>query len=70
MRDEAGTYIGVPDCGNYGGVSHFVTKVSCGGKCMASSAFISCVLRGLLDAEASCTMYACDKYDGKQGKKS
>ena len=70
MRNEEGTFIGVPDCKNYVGISHYTDKVCCGGKGHAKIAFINCVLRGLLEAEISCTMYACNKYDGKQGKRS
>ena len=70
MRDEAGTYIGVPDCKYYRGISHTTNRTCCGGKGKVIIAFITCQLRGLLEAETSCTMYACERYDGKQGKRS
>lgn len=70
MRDAEGTYIGVPDCINYRGMSHTVMQKCCGGKSERKVGFIKCALKDVVDAEISCTMYACNKYDGKQGKRS
>lgn len=70
MQDDEGNYIGVPDCKYYMGVTHWGERVCCGGKGHAKISFIQCQVRGILEAEKGCTMYLCNKYDGKHGKKS
>ena len=68
MRNEEGTYIGVPDCKHYIDIARYGVKKCCGGKGEGKISFIRCSLKGELEAEISCTMFACEDYDGKQGR--
>jgi len=58
MRDSTGTYVGIHRCKYYQGINRIDDVECCGGRTV-KKAFVSCVLKGVIEAEIFCSSSGC-----------
>jgi hypothetical protein len=58
MRDQDGIYVGAQTCKHFEGIDKYSTKTCCGGR-IVRVAFVKCAIKGVVEAEPSCSASAC-----------